>query len=278
MPRQSPTRARPAHAASRSSNFLILPVAVFGSSPNSTRSGTLKPASLLPTCAAQLVRADRLAVPQRHPRSRSFTPALVGHRHDSRLEHRRVAHQRRLDLDRRDVLAAGDDHILGPVTDLEVAVGMQHPKVTGPQPTVGDRQRRSPRRRGSSRASRCCRAARPRPTSAPSRGTSPPDPSTTRTVHEIVLPTPCRARRTARSSAESRSHSERQSQITTGPNVSVRPYRWVTSRLSAAHRSSRLGEGGAPPTATITRRSRASPASPARRRDRSGPWVPRRGG
>lgn len=44
-----------------------------------------------------------------------------------------MGRQSLLDLDRRDILATGDDHVLHPVPELEVAVGVQHAKVAGPE-------------------------------------------------------------------------------------------------------------------------------------------------
>ena len=55
---------------------------------------------------------------------------------DGGLLHRGMAQQRRLDLDRRDVLAAADDHVLEPVADLDVAVGMDDRGVAGVEPAV----------------------------------------------------------------------------------------------------------------------------------------------
>ena len=43
-----------------------------------------------------------------------------------------------LDLDRRDVLAAGDHHVLGPVEQLDVAVRVHHAEVTGVEPSSGE--------------------------------------------------------------------------------------------------------------------------------------------
>ena len=41
-----------------------------------------------------------------------------------------------LDLDRGDVLAAGDDHVLAAVAQLDVPVGVQHAEVAGAEPAV----------------------------------------------------------------------------------------------------------------------------------------------
>ena len=47
-----------------------------------------------------------------------------------------------LDLDRRDVLAAADDHVLDAVSDFRIAVGMDDGSVAGVKIAVADRQRR----------------------------------------------------------------------------------------------------------------------------------------
>jgi hypothetical protein len=47
-----------------------------------------------------------------------------------------VAVQRVLHLDRADVLAAGDDHVLAAVLDLHVAVGLHHGQVAGVEPAA----------------------------------------------------------------------------------------------------------------------------------------------
>src|ERR1700754_3946588 len=69
-----------------------------------------------------------------------FTPLLVGHADDGDLGDRGMLGQYPLDLDRVDVLAAGDDHVLEPVLDEDVAALIDPADVTAPKPTVlGDR-------------------------------------------------------------------------------------------------------------------------------------------
>jgi hypothetical protein len=60
--------------------------------------------------------------------ARRLAPLLVGPRDHRRLQHRRVLVERVLDLDRRDVLAARDDDVLGAVLELDVAVGVHTPR------------------------------------------------------------------------------------------------------------------------------------------------------
>src|SRR6478735_4309362 len=73
---------------------------------------------------------------QGHEGLRPLAPALVGDRHDGALEDRGVRADRLLDLDGRDVLPAGDDHVLAPVTQLDGAVGMPHRQVARVEPAA----------------------------------------------------------------------------------------------------------------------------------------------
>ncbi|BAS71984.1 Os01g0343001, partial [Oryza sativa Japonica Group] len=79
---------------------------------------------------------------QLHERARRLAPVLVRPPHHRRLLHRRVPEQRRLHLDRADVLPAGDDDVLGPVQDLDVPVLLPHRQVARPEPPAGERLRR----------------------------------------------------------------------------------------------------------------------------------------
>ena len=49
-----------------------------------------------------------------------------------------MAVERVLDLDARDVLTARDDDVLGPVGDLDVAVGVGHREVAGVEPAAAE--------------------------------------------------------------------------------------------------------------------------------------------
>jgi hypothetical protein len=79
------------------------------------------------------------AVLELHERARRLAPVVVWPRHDRRLEHRRVAEDHRLHLDRADVLATRYDDVLGPVLELDVPVRMPHGEVPGVQPPAGHR-------------------------------------------------------------------------------------------------------------------------------------------
>ena len=56
-------------------------------------------------------------------RERALVPARIGHADDARLDHVGMGHQQVLELDRADPLAARLDDVLGPVGDLDEALG-----------------------------------------------------------------------------------------------------------------------------------------------------------
>src|SRR6266566_8896061 len=89
--------------------------------------------------ADDLVLARLLPLAQHHVRVGRLAPFLVREADDGRLHHRRVAQQDALDLQRGDVLATADDHVLDPVTDLHIAVRMHHGGVAGVEPAVAHR-------------------------------------------------------------------------------------------------------------------------------------------
>ena len=107
---------------------------------------------------AQVVGRDVGPVAQHDVGLRHLAPELVGHADHGDLDDRGVGGERVLDLDARDVLAAGDDDVLQAVADLDVAVGMHHAEIAGAEPPARRTPRPSPPRRGSSRRRRCCRA------------------------------------------------------------------------------------------------------------------------
>ena len=131
--------SRPFHSFSRRTNFCTFPVDVFGRSPNSTAAGHLKWAM----CCRQksmisgaVAARPGLSVTNALGRSPHFSS---GHRDHGALEHGRMPGDRLLDLDRRDVLAAGDDDVLLPVAELHVAVGVPHRDVAGVEPPAAER-------------------------------------------------------------------------------------------------------------------------------------------
>ena len=127
----------------RSTYFWILPVAVFGSSATNVKArGTLKCAS----CSRANARSSSSVADapglQDDEGVRRFAPAFVRHADDGGLLHRGMPQQHALDFDRRDVLAAADDHVLEPIADLDVAVGMDDGGVAAVEPAAAHRRGR----------------------------------------------------------------------------------------------------------------------------------------
>ena len=73
---------------------------------------------------------------QHDERVRRLAPLLVRHADDGRFLHRGMAQQHAFDLDRRDVLAAADDHVLDAVADLDVAVGVHDGRIARMEPAA----------------------------------------------------------------------------------------------------------------------------------------------
>src|SRR4051794_16900269 len=101
--------------------------------------GALELREVLAAERDQLVLVGVLARLELHERLRALAPLLVRHGDDRDLGDRRVAHDRLLDLDARDVLPARDDDVLGAVAQLDVAVGMPDGEVAGMKPAAAER-------------------------------------------------------------------------------------------------------------------------------------------
>src|SRR5664279_2541440 len=71
---------------------------------------------------------------QHHEGLRSLTPPFVGNGDDGDVGHRRMGGEGLFDLNRGDVLAAGDHDVLGPVHQPDVAVGIAHTEIAGVEP------------------------------------------------------------------------------------------------------------------------------------------------
>jgi hypothetical protein len=69
-------------------------------------------------------------------RGHPLPPLLVRQADDRAVEYRGVREQRLLDLGRVNVEPAGDDHVLGPVHDVEVVAGIEVADVAGVVPAV----------------------------------------------------------------------------------------------------------------------------------------------
>src|SRR5690606_21771929 len=65
-----------------------------------------------------------------------FTPLLVGPGHHCRFQDIGMAVERTFHLDGGDVFATGDDDVLEPVLDLEIAIGMPYAQVAGVKPAA----------------------------------------------------------------------------------------------------------------------------------------------
>ena len=115
----------------------ILPVDVRGSSrTKSTDLGALNFAMCSLTWPISSAWPALLAGGQHHERLRPLAPALVRDGDHGDVGDRGMGQQRVLHLDGGDVLAAGDDDVLGPVHQLDVAVGVAHPEIAGVEPAA----------------------------------------------------------------------------------------------------------------------------------------------
>jgi hypothetical protein len=82
-----------------------------------------------------LLRRPR-ALAQDDDRLDRLAPALVGHGDHRAIGDRGMSEQRVLNLGRIDVLGAGDDHVLDPVDDVDIAVGVHPASISGVHPTA----------------------------------------------------------------------------------------------------------------------------------------------
>src|SRR5580698_6662916 len=65
-----------------------------------------------------------------------LAPFLVGEPDDGNLEHARMQRKAAFDLHRRNVLAAGDDHVVDPAGDEQVAIAIDEAGVAGKIPAI----------------------------------------------------------------------------------------------------------------------------------------------
>ena len=85
-----------------------------------------------------------------HDRLDLLAELPVRHADDRDVEHVGMLDEHVLDLDAVHVLAAADDHVLGPVDEVQVAVVVEVADVAAAEPAAGQRSRRRSRRAGSS--------------------------------------------------------------------------------------------------------------------------------
>ena len=86
--------------------------------------------------SGQLVGAHVLTGPQHHDGPDLLAEDRVGHADDGAVGHGRVLEEGGLHLDAVDVLAAPDDHVLGPVDDVDEALLVDAGHVAGVQPSA----------------------------------------------------------------------------------------------------------------------------------------------
>ena len=122
------------------SRFRILPAGLRGSGSgrNQMRTGTLNAASRSATWACSSASVTSMPGSDVHDRADLLAQHLVGDADDRGVVHRRVLVERGLDLDAVHVLAAADDHVLGPVDDVDEALVVEPGHVAGVEPAVGE--------------------------------------------------------------------------------------------------------------------------------------------
>ena len=101
--------------------------------------GTMKPASRAFTCSLELVRRDLGPRAQDDDGAHLLAEGGMGHADDGAVGDGGVFEEGGLDLHRVDVLAAPDDHVLGPVDDVDEVVLVEPRHVAGVQPAPGER-------------------------------------------------------------------------------------------------------------------------------------------
>ena len=138
-PRLRAARVRAAYSPATSRRRSSFPTGDFGMASTKTkRRGRLKFASpeVRQNCSSSLLGDGALALDERGD---DLAPFLVGEADDGDLEHGRVQRQAAFDLDRRDVLAAGDDHVVDAPGDEQIAVAIDEAGVAGEIPALAQR-------------------------------------------------------------------------------------------------------------------------------------------
>src|SRR5690606_26914836 len=103
------------------------------------RLGFLVSGQMLAGLRDDVLLGDRLPRLQHHHGLHRLAPLVVRHTDDRTFQHRRMPRDRLLDLDAEDVLAAGDDHVLRAVDDVDVALVVPRGDVAGPHPPAAGR-------------------------------------------------------------------------------------------------------------------------------------------
>ena len=124
-------------ALSRSTNFWILPVEVLGSSVKTTVRGTLKRARCCAAMRDHLLGGDVLVPGAQFDKGAGrLAPFFVRPGHHGGEQHGGMLGQRILHFDGGNVLAAGNDDVLGAVLELDIAVRMHHAQIAGMKPAA----------------------------------------------------------------------------------------------------------------------------------------------
>ncbi len=149
----------PHSVSSRSCSFSTLPPGLRGSGSARTRDvlGDLEVGDPLTDVGDRCRDVEVVAGRDDH-RADLLAHHVVGHRDDRGLADAGRAGERRLDLDRVDVLAAAVDHVLGAVDDVEQPVVVDPREVAGVKPAVDESLGASPRACSSSPRRRSPRA------------------------------------------------------------------------------------------------------------------------
>ena len=85
----------------------------------------------------ELLGAHLVAGPEDHDGAHLLAQCRIGDADHGAVGHGGVLEQRRLDLHRVDVLAAPDDHVLGPIDDVDEVVRIEPGDVAGVEPARG---------------------------------------------------------------------------------------------------------------------------------------------
>jgi len=74
---------------------------------------------------------------QLHKGQGCLAPLGIGPSHHTHRQHGRMLVEGVFHLDGRDVFAARDDDVLGPILELHIAIGIEDPKITTVKPAIG---------------------------------------------------------------------------------------------------------------------------------------------
>ena len=125
-------------AISRSLNFCSLPVEVLGNLGEHHGARAFVGGEVLPAPSDQFLGRGRCAGLKFDEGARRLAPFIVGLGDHGDHLHGGMLVESVLDLDRGNILAAGNDDVLGAVLELDIAVGMHHAEIAGVKPAAGE--------------------------------------------------------------------------------------------------------------------------------------------